>query len=94
MDFQLRCGHRKGGKSFDKLKRDNFPKRYHWATLVSCQSCNFIYYYCLSYDNKKSRQQSYKHLVLKSRVCRHETTYHNNDKEFVFEIDSDEVSNN
>ena len=40
----------------------------------------------------KSRQQSNKHLVLKSRVCRHDRTYHNNDKELNFESDSDEVT--
>ena len=32
--------------------------------------------------------------LLKSQVCRHDTTYRNNDKEFIFERDSDEVSNN
>ena len=80
MDFRLRCGNYKGERSFDKLKRDNFSKRYNWATLISCLSCNFIYYYCLTCDNNKSRQQPYKHLVLKSRVCRHDRIYYNNDK--------------
>ena len=79
MDFQLRCGNYKGERSFDKLKRDDFSERYHWATLVSCQSYKFIYYYSSSCDKKTSRQQSYKNLVLKSRVCRHNMTCHNND---------------
>ena len=34
MDFQLRCGNCKGERSFDKLKRDDFSKRYHLPTLV------------------------------------------------------------
>ena len=94
MDFRLRCGNCEGERLFDKLKRYDFFKIYHWVTLVSYLSCNFIYYYCSSCDNNKSRQQSYKHFVLKSRVCRHDRTYHNNDKEFNFESDRDEVSNN
>ena len=92
MDFRLSCGNYKGEKLFEKLKRDYFSKIYHWATLVSCLSYNFNYYYCLSCDNNKSRQQSNKHLVLKSRVCRHDRTYHTNDKELNFESDSDEIS--
>ena len=94
MKFRLRCGNCKGERSFDKLKRDDFSKRYHWATLISCLSYNFIYYYYSSCDNNKSRQKSHKHLVLNFRVCRHDRTYHNNDKEFNFESNSDEVSNN
>ena len=94
MDFRLRCGNCKGERSFDKLKRDDFSKRYHWATLVSCLSCNFICYYRSSCDNNNSRQKSYKHLVLKSRVCRHDRTYHNNDKQLNIESDSDKVSDN
>ena len=92
MDLRLICGRCKGERSFEKLKRDVLSKIYHWATLVSCLSCNFKYYYCLSCDKNKSRQKSNKHLVLKSRMCRHDRTYHNNDKEFIFESDSDEVS--
>ena len=79
MDFQLRCGTCKEEISFEKLKRDNLSKRYHEATLVSCQSCNSIYYYCSLYDKKTLIQQSYKKLVLKSRVCRHDAMYHKND---------------
>ena len=94
MDFQLRCGNCKGERSFDKLKRDDFSKRYHWATLVSCLSCNFICYYCSSCDNNISRQQSYKHLVLKSRNFRPDAANHKNDTELIFESDIDEVSNN
>ena len=94
MDFQLRCGNCKEQWLFDKLKRDDFSKKYHWVTLVSYQSWKFIHYYCSSCDNKKSRQQSYTYFLLKSRVCRHDMTYRNNDKEFIFERDSDEVSNN
>ena len=94
MDLQLRCGNCKGVRSFKKLKRDDFAKRYHWTTLVSCQSCNFIYNYYSSCDRNKPRQQSYKHLVLKSRVCRHDSTYHTKQTEIIVETDSDEVSNN
>jgi len=93
MDLQFRCGNCKEEKQFLRLKRDDFVKKYVWATLVSCESCNFIYYYCSSCDGNKSRQQSNKHLVLKSRVCRHDSTYHMKQNEIIVESDSDEVSN-
>ena len=94
MNLRFRCGNCKEDRPFLRLKRDDFTKKYVWATLVSCESCNFIYCYCSSCDGNKSRQQSNKHLILNSRVCRHDSTYHTKKIEIIVESDSDEVSNN